>query len=366
MKNNFIIHTEASPGWGGQEIRILAECLWFREQGYRVELICTENSGISTAATQHGFTVHHRSLTKKTQLADFKFCHLFFKKQTPLMVGTHSNIDSRVCLAAATLAGVPHRFRYRHVSIPVAAAPWNHLIYRKFATRIITTGECISAPLRKSFHLPPDRVHTIPTGVDPPPSMPTREQSRLDLCTALQLPPHSRFLGQVSVLRRWKGHSTIMQAFDLIHRDFPDYHLVFVGGGPGSIATPEEASHHSCASNIHFTGHQENPWPYFRAFDLSILASTEGEGIPQSGMQAMLAGSPFIGTTVGGIPEIITHGETGILFPPSDPTALSQVLRSLLSDTEARTRLATNATRWATTHTPTAIMGEKIRHLITT
>lgn len=366
MTKPLLIHTEASRGWGGQEMRTLAECRWFREQGYRIALIAPESSKISAAALEEKFTLHHRELTKISQLSDFLFCHKLFKKEQPLMVGAHSNIDTRVCLAAAAAAGVPNRFRYRHVSIPVKANPWNHLIYRKFATQIITTAEKIAIPLRENFKLPDHKVITIATGVQAPNDLPTREEARQNLCTDLGLPSSTRFIGQVSILRRWKGHCDVMTAFDKIASDYPDHHLVFVGGGHGEKYLPPFAKELRSSDRIHFLGHRPNPWPFFLAFEIATLASTEGEGIPQSGMQAMLSGCPFIGTTVGGIPEIISDGETGLLVPPSDPSEIATALRTLLDDTKTRNRIANLAHAWATEHTTLDRMGKRVESLLNT
>ncbi|MDA9831023.1 glycosyltransferase family 4 protein [Akkermansiaceae bacterium] len=365
MTSPLLIHTEASRGWGGQEMRTLAECRWFRDQGYRIALIAPEASEISAAAAKENFTVHHRELTKKTQLPDFLFCRKLFKKDPPLMVGAHSNIDTRVCLAAATAARIPNRFRYRHVSIPVKYNPWNRVIYRKFATQIITTAEKIAIPLREDFELPAGKVITIATGVAPPDDLPTREQAHRDLCSELKLPPTSRFIGQVSILRRWKGHTDVMTAFEKIAEDYPNHHLVFVGGGHGEEYLPPFAKNLACADRIHFMGHHPNPWPFFRAFEIATLASTEGEGIPQSGMQAMLSGCPFIGTSVGGIPEIITHAKTGLLVPPSDPSAITAALKTLLEAPLTRQKIAKMAYDWALENTTLDRMGKTVESLLT-
>ncbi|MFT6864587.1 MAG: glycosyltransferase involved in cell wall biosynthesis [Akkermansiaceae bacterium] len=365
MTKPLLIHTEASRGWGGQEMRTLAECRWFRDHGYRIALIAPESAQIAAAAAQEDFTVHHRELSKKSQLSDFLFCRKLFKNDPPLMVGAHSNIDTRVCLAAATAADVPNRFRYRHVSIPVRAKPWNHLIYRKFATRIITTAEKIAIPLREDFNLPSEKVITIATGVKAPDLLLSREEAHDRLCQELSLPNATRFVGQVSILRGWKGHRDVMRAFEQISADHPDHHLVFVGGGHGEEYLPPFANELVCAKRIHFVGHQPDPWPYFRAFDIATLASTGGEGIPQSGMQAMLSGCAFIGTTVGGIPEIITDQKTGLLVPPSDPDAIAKAFRTLLGNPDMRDRLTTSALTWARENTTLDRMGKTVESLFT-
>ena len=364
MPQPLLIHTEASRGWGGQEMRTLAEARWFRDHDYRVEFIARPDAGLTEAAEKLGFTVHKRLLRKNTQLADFSFCRKLFKELRPHMIGTHSNIDSRVCLAAATFAGFPHRIRYRHVSIPVKPSPWNHIIYRKFATKIVTTAESIAEPLRKHFKLSEDNAVSVPTGIAEPENLISRDDARAALIKELELPDETRFIGQVSVLRGWKGHHDVMTAFDKIHRDHPNHHLIFAGGGPGLVSLPRESEQYSCFKKIHFLGHRDDPWPIFRALEIATLASTKGEGVPQSGMQAMLSGSAFVGTTVGGIPEIIEDDVSGILVPPEDPDALSEALNRLVTETETRNRLTEKAREWALDHTSLDSMGNRIISLM--
>jgi len=359
-----IIHTEAAAGWGGQEMRTFTECKWFREQGWRVILLAKEGSPIATKFAEDDFEVIHVPFTKKTQIKDLVTCLRIFEKEMPEVVATHSNIDTRVALIAATKAGVKHRIRYRHVSIPVRANLWNKIIYRRLATHIVTTGDCISNPLIRDLKLPSEKVTTIHTGIQVPDGLPDRESARQALCKELDLPTSTRFLGQVSVLRRWKGQADVMEAFDRIADKFPDYHLVFVGGGHGEEYLPPIAKSKKHSDRIHFTGHQTNPWPYFLAFDVNFLASTEGEGIPQVGMQSMLCQTAFVGTKVGGIPEIVQHEQTGLLVDAESPEQLADSMTALLKDDSLREQVVDNAYEWATNNTTVAHMGNRVLDII--
>lgn len=359
-----IIHTEASGGWGGQELRTFTECQWFVDHGWNVILLAHDDSQISKRFKEAGMKTIHVPFFKKTQFRDLRTCLDIFKREQPYLVATHSNIDTRVGLIAASRAGVPHRIRYRHVSIPVRANLWNKVIYRKLATAIITTGDCISNPLINNLKLNPENVHTIHTGIKPPPTLIDREQARLQLCHQLKVPETTRFIGQVSVLRRWKGQADVMDGFDQIADKFPDYHLVLVGGGHGEEYLPPIAAQKKYPDRIHFTGHQTDPWPYFRALDINLLASTEGEGIPQVGMQSMLCETAFIGTKIGGIPEIIKHGKTGLLVDANAPDQIAEALDQLLSDPEQLKKLVANAHDWAVTHTTVDDMAQKILKII--
>lgn len=341
-KTPTLIHTEASLGWGGQEIRILTESKWFRENGFQSILMANIDSRIFKAFEAEGFKCIPIDFKKGTQLGDFFRCYKLFKKLKPELVGTHSNIDTRVALAAAAAAGVARRVRYRHVSLPVKTSPWNRIIYRKFATSIITTANSITEGLTKSFSLPEGFARTIPTGVEDT-STSDRHDARHAVLRKLRLSDSSNLITQVSVLRGWKGHRDLMAAFNLLAESNPDLHLVLVGGGPGLKYLPDEAAKYPTRDRIHFVGHQEDPYLFFKAANVVTLASTGGEGVPQSTLQCFACGSPFVGTRVGGIPDITIDGVNGLLVPPNAPKELAAAIAKILTDPSLGASLGKNA-----------------------
>ena len=358
-----ILHTEASNGWGGQEIRILSEAEWFRDQGYRVLIANPSNGQLNAKARQKDFEVFDIPFEKKTQVADFfKLCNLILE-QKPNVLGTHSSVDSWVGLLAASLCRVPCRLRYRHVSTPVHNNWFNRFQYTSLCDKIITTGECISAPLRETFQLPSDKVRTIFTGINVPTDLPDRDASRLALAEELGLTSDSRFIGMVAVLRSWKGHSYLIDAFDQIAEQFPKHHLVLAGNGPQEYLQIQIAK---CKhkDRMHLLGHRESPWSVFRALDVAVLASYKNEGIPQTGLQAMFAETPFLGTRVGGIPEIINHLKTGILVEPADAVAMADGLTTLLSDDRLRAEISSQALHFARTQAMMDLCGQAVESLI--
>ena len=115
---------------------------------------------------------------------------------------------------------------------------------------------------------------------------------------------------------------------------------------------------------MHLIGHRENPWPVFRALDVAVLSSVKNEGIPQTGLQAMFAETPFLGTTAGGIPEIIDHMKTGVLVAPSDATALADGLTKLLTDTNLTKEIASQALHFAQSNATMDICGKAVECLV--
>ncbi len=326
-----LVHTEASRGWGGQDMRVLREARWFRDQGHRVHLVTPPDGALFRHAAAAGFDPIPMALTKGSQLGDLTRLVALFRRLRPQVVATHSSVDSRVGLLAATLTGVPCRLRFRHVSTPVRPAALTRWQYRALATHVVTTGDGIAKHLVDTLRLDPARVTCVSSGVEAPDDLPARDAARLALARELGLSESARFIGQVSVMRSWKGHADLLRAFDALAEERPELHLALVGGGNYGDHVRAAAAALRHADRVHFLGHKDNPWPYFRALEICTLCSVSGEGIPQALMQAMLAETPVIGTSVGGIPEVVRHGETGIIVPPAAPDALADAIRQTLA-----------------------------------
>lgn len=333
-----IVHTEASDGWGGQEIRILSEAKWFRAQGHRVVLVAPAHAQLTKRVGEAGFETHVLPFTKGSQALDVFRLGRLLRQLRPQVLGTHSSVDSWVGLLAGRMCGVPALLRYRHVSTPVKPNWPNRWQYRSLCEHTLTTGECIRQALIESTGVAPERVTSVPTGIEPPKNLPEREAARLALCGELKVPPTSRFLGCVAVLRSWKGQSHLMAAFDSLADKFPEHHLVLVGDGPGWEGLNKVKDQMKARERIIFTGHQSDPWRFFRGFDAAVLPSTKNEGIPQSLLQAMFAECPVLGSQAGGIPEIVRQGETGLLVPPADAGALALGLEEILRKPEEAQR----------------------------
>lgn len=359
-----VVHTEASDGWGGQDIRVLREAEWFRAQGHQIHLVTPPTGGLFQHAVSSGFSPIPMRLNKRTRIADFFRLRRLFAALRPDVVATHSSIDSWMGLTAAASVGVPCRLRYRHVSTPVRPNPLNRWMYRRLASHAVTTADFISRHLVEQLGLSPERVTAVPTGVERPAVLPAREDARRAAAAELGLPATTRFIGQVSVLRSWKGHADLIAAFDRLAADDPHLHLLIVGEGPYRWRVEEHRRAAAFAHRIHLVGHRENPWPLFRAMQVCCLCSISNEGVPQALEQAMLAGTPVVGTDVGGISELIGPGKTGLLVPRSAPAALAAAVHGLLGDPEFAGGLAHAAAQHVADERNSDVMGHAVLRII--
>lgn len=354
-----IVHTEASVSFGGQGLRILNEALWMQRQGHRLIILAPAQSGLFVKANQAGLETHAIRFAKSSQWQDVFQVAQFLRACRPDIVNTHSSIDTWVGAIAGKWRRVPAIIRTRHLSTPVAAHLLNRWLYNGLCDAITTTGDCITEALKTNLRVPPHRITTIATGIQPPETLPERECARQAIARQLALPESTRFMGCLAVLRDWKGHDILIEAFRQIRDDIPGHHLLIIGEG-GYRATIERLiASHNLGQRVHLLGHRDDIWEVLRALDAKILVSTHSEGISQALLQAQFAESPVIGSDCGGIPEVIDHERTGLLVPKGEAAPLGQALRRLLGDPILATRLAQAAHRHAHAHHTLEIMGHR-------
>jgi glycosyltransferase involved in cell wall biosynthesis len=109
-----------------------------------------------------------------------------------------------------------------------------------------------------------------------------------------------------------------------------DARYVIVGEGPRRREIEQGIRDLQLGDRVLMTRHREDVPDILRALNLVVIPSRH-EGVPQTGLQALAAGTPVVASRVGGIPQIIRHGETGRLVPPDDPVALADAIRESLT-----------------------------------
>jgi glycosyltransferase involved in cell wall biosynthesis len=108
-----------------------------------------------------------------------------------------------------------------------------------------------------------------------------------------------------------------------------------VGYGPEEQRLKEMAEELGLGERVHFAGYQQDVWTWLAACDVFALSS-DWEGMPNAVLEAMAAGLPVAATAVGGTPDVVVQGATGLLVPPDDATALAAALDRLIHDPDLR------------------------------
>jgi len=333
-----ILHTEASRGWGGQEIRILTEAAGMIARGHRVLLACPRDARIFREATRFHVPVAELPLARKKVSAVFDL-RRWLAGQEFDVINTHSSTDTwLIALARIFLRSPPPLVRTRHISAAVPRNLATGWLYRHATSRVVTTGEALRTQLIRDNGLDPNRVISVPTGIDPSHFQPG---DRLLARRLLELPADAELIGIVATLRSWKGHRFLFDALKRIGR--PNARLVVVGDGPQRSPLFRLAAELDIADRVIFAGNQNDVAPWLRALDVFALPSYANEGVPQALLQAMMTGLPCVTTAAGAIGEVAQNELTALVVPMQDAGALGKALARLLDDAELRHRLGETA-----------------------
>ena len=331
-----ILHTESSLGWGGQERRILAEASAMRERGHHLLLAGDPRGELLGRGERAGFRVFPLNFGGWRNLGAGWTLRRLVQRQKVDFLNTHSSLDSWVGMLALTGMQKPLWVRTRHLSTPVRGSwPTRRLYQTPRAT--ITTSEGIKELLQQRVGVDPEQVFSIPTGVSLTEFAPREAEAALR--SRWQIPADSFIWGMVSVLRSWKGHLYALEALGELVAAGLKTHLLVVGEGPYRSLIEPRIKELGLEAQVRLVGYQEEVAPWLALMDVVVMASYGHEGVPQAALQALAMGKPVVGTTVGGIPEVVRPGETGLLTPPKDPQALASALRQLRDHPELRVEM---------------------------
>ena len=327
-----VLHTEASPGLGGQEVRTLNEARWTAERGWRVLLACQPDGRLLGRAREAG--VETAPIRMRGPLDPMGLAALvrLIRRERVDLVHTHSSIDAWLGGMAARLCRVPV-VRTRHVSIAIRRGL--NPVYRWLADRVITSGEAIRQVV-VGAGAPPERVIAIPAGVN----LEAFPFGRRAPDTARELDLGSPVIGSVAMFRGSKGHPQLLQAFAQVREKRPSASLLLVGDGIRRAWVQQLAHAAGLAESVVFTGFRPDVPALLGTMDCFVLASTRTEGVPQALLQAFATGVPVVASRIGGIPEVVTDEETGLLVESDSVPALVAAIGRVLDDPDASARRA--------------------------
>ena len=143
--------------------------------------------------------------------------------------------------------------------------------------------------------------------------------------------PGCQIVGVVARLETEKGHATLLEAWPLVLRSVPSAHLLVVGEGSLRSQLEAQAAALRVAHRVVFTGRRDDIPAVTAALDVAVLPSyREAQGLTV--LEAMALSRPVVASNVGGIPEMIEDGVSGLLVPPHDAPALAAAIVRLLTD----------------------------------
>jgi glycosyltransferase involved in cell wall biosynthesis len=180
------------------------------------------------------------------------------------------------------------------------------------------------------------KIKVIPDGID---YSPFEEATSIDyLRKELSFEPEDFLVGIVAHLADHKGHEYLIEATRILKQKAPRIKMIIVGEGPLQLKLSKKVKEIRVEDMVFFLGFREDIPHILSSLDLFVLSS-KIEGMGTSIMDAMASSLPVVATRVGGIPEVVVDGETGLLVPPKNPEALAEAVLRIYNNRELAEQL---------------------------
>lgn len=231
-----------------------------------------------------------------------------------------------------------------------------YLPFQALAFRRASVIAAVSQGLRQTYPSYASKMTVIPSGVNlgefPQTSYPKQSQRCL-------------FIGPLSSAYPSKGLDVLLKSMVRVHQKFPMAELWVAGGGNRQEAFEIMAKKLGIAPRVRFFGqvdHSKIP-SMMREANVIVVPSLKSEGAPTVIVEAMASGRPVIGTNVGGIPDLIQHGQTGAVVAPHDDGQLAKFIIEYLSNPELAARLGSQGRKQAEQHYAWSTVGKRYEEI---
>ncbi|TVQ95399.1 MAG: glycosyltransferase family 1 protein [Desulfovibrionales bacterium] len=322
-----ILHTESSPNWGGQEMRILEQIRWLIDQGHRGWIAAHPASRIAERATSMGLPVFPLAFRGSANPVVFMKLLRFVREKGIHVIDAHGSRDAQLC-AWLRLFGYPV-VRSVHVTKPIARGI-THTPYWKYgADRIIVTAKLLRERLAQ-VGLDPQRIDVIGEGIDLArfhPEVPG-EQVRRELGIA----SHTHIVVNIGMIRPDKGQLFFVEAAALVHQASPDVRFLLVGQGTRpefEEQVRQRIQERDLDGVVTMTGYREDVPEIIAAADCVVLASVDVEAQSRVVPQAFAMRRPVVATDVGAVAELVGD-RTGWLVPGQNIPAMAEAVLDVL------------------------------------
>jgi L-malate glycosyltransferase len=346
-----VCHIVSGDLWAGAEVQVATLASYLAERADVALTAAVLNEGpLAHELRRLGIPVTVIDERRKSSLSIVISLVRWLRRHPADIVHTHRYKETVLGAVAARLAGVPGFVRTVHGrGEPLRGWRWakfrvyealDTLALRCCADRIVAVSRSMAAGLEESGYRA-GTVVTLHNGVDLRKVRPSR--TRDEVRRELGIEPDALLIGTAGRLSPVKGHDRLLRAARLI-LDRAEARFLIVGDGPLrdelAISARRLGVDHACT----FAGERSDVYDLVAAMDVFVLPSLH-EGIPMALLEAMGLGLPVVASAVGGVPEVVTHGASGLLVEAGDERALAQACVDLARDPAWARTLARRARR---------------------
>jgi glycosyltransferase involved in cell wall biosynthesis len=327
-----------APLWTGAVGQTFETVLGLRDRGHDVTLVTTPGSILWDRAEESGLDLVGMNLRSEMNPgAIVRLCSVIRGKRADV-VHAHRAHAHTIALAASWLTRRPFVVS-RHTALRPRDNLGSRIKYRSRAvTKIVAVSQAV-ADILADYGVPAERLSVIYDGVDPGLFGPRGRCP--GILGELGLAEGGPVVCKVAnAYGESKGYDTFLDAAVAVSKELPDVRLMAVGKGTDSDKMKDAVTRRGLEGTVTLAGYRPDVPDILSAVDLVVNCPKSREGLSVIALEAMASGLPVVATDVGGIPEIVRDGETGLLVPPDDPAALARAVTTLLSDAALASRLA--------------------------
>lgn len=324
-----IIFVITKSNWGGAQ-RYVFELINALKENYEVALACGGKGPLLTKVSELGVrTIPLLNLKRDIEVsADFKSFFMLLKilrDEKPDVVHLNSSKIGALGALAARIHGTRHIIFTAHGwaynEDRFFISKWIIKLIAAFTIILSHKTICVSEAIKRQAPFQSKKLVVVKNGI-PSPQFLDRKQAREFLDTKAAQKENTFWVGSIGELHPIKGHSFAIEAFaNIKNRDSFEYFIL--GGGELKKKLEEQIAKNNLENSVFLLGHVDNASLYLKAFDAFLFPSLS-EGLGLTAIEAGYAGLPVIASNVGGIPEIIEDGKTGLLVPPKNSNAIAQ------------------------------------------
>ena len=335
-----VLHLSSSSGPGGAEAVVASLASGLDRSRYRSVVCLFRDGWLRERCERLGLETRILRMSGMLDLGWLRRFTRLLRERGVTLIHAHEFGAN----AYATLAG-------RLTGVPVVATVHGRSYYadrgrRRLAYRVVSRAAAMVAVSEdvKRFVVAATgvsaaRVRVVHNGIAAAPAV--SEEARMGLRTALGLRRGDQVVTVVGSLYPVKGHRHLLEAAPQILASWPSTVFLIAGRGECEAALEQDARRLGIEARVRFLGLREDVGALLAISDVFVLPSLS-EGLSIAILEAMAAGRPVVTTRVGGNPELVVHGETGILVPPGDAAALASAVTGVLGDPAEARRLGEN------------------------
>ena len=342
-----VLHLSSEASWRGgeQQIAYLAEAL--QQQSVEVMIACRQGSPVEVFCQEHN--ISHHSLPFRNSLDIYSAWKIrqLCRRWQPDILHAHSSKSHSLTWLASHFGSKAPIVLSRRVAFPIRRSSLN---IKKYNHPLVRRVLCVTESVKEKvvpLLADPSKAVVIHDGVDLSQYTPHSSGQTNYLKERYQLPENAFLVGTTAAFTKEKDYPTFLYVAKKVIKNAPEQEVFFIAMGEGSERSDIEAlaKKLNIDHRIIFTGFIPEAKSLLGGLDLFLFTSTN-EGLGSSLLDAFASGTAVVATKAGGIPEIVSHEETGLLAPVGDFSLLADHVQRLWEDAGLRNRLAQAALRY--------------------